>query len=75
MYGIKSYLNSIKEDFKSIKMRPSAQAQIKAGVEKKRQELNQLLGQMKQSFGSMGRGLKSEYNQIRIEMSEDRESL
>ena len=37
--GLKSDINSIKEDMKSIKMRPSAKNQIKDGISKKALEI------------------------------------
>lgn len=40
VYGIKAYINSVKEDFKSLKMKqqqpPQAQAVVKESIEKKR---------------------------------------
>lgn len=36
IYGIKSYINSIHEDRKSLKMRPGAASQINASIEHKR---------------------------------------
>lgn len=35
VYGIKAYINSVREDYKTLKMRPGQQATIKANIDKK----------------------------------------
>jgi hypothetical protein len=39
-YKVKSYINAIHEDMKSLKMRPGAASQIKASIDNKRQEIH-----------------------------------
>ncbi len=41
--GVKSYVNSIKEDLKSVKLKPKSKATIKASIDKKRIEIDKLL--------------------------------
>ena len=39
VYGVKAYINSIRENFKTLKMRPGAAAAIKASNAKKKEEI------------------------------------
>jgi hypothetical protein len=57
---VKAYVNSVREDQKTLKMRPGAAATIKANIDKKRGEIEELIGQMKDMFGGVARELRAE---------------
>ncbi|CDW87601.1 UNKNOWN [Stylonychia lemnae] len=75
VFGLKSYINSIKEDFKTMKMKPKAAAQIKQDIERKQQEIDKLIEQMKEGFIEIGKQLKSEMSQVNIELGFHRQEL
>ena len=78
VYGLKAYINSVKEDFKSLKMKqqqPQAQAVVRESIEKKRLEIGQLIQQMKEMFGGVGRELRQEAARERDEMADMRGEL
>ena len=39
VYGVKSYVNAIKEDVKGARLKPKSKEQVKIEIEKKRTEL------------------------------------
>jgi hypothetical protein len=75
VYGVKSYLNALNEDKKSLKLRPSAQAQINAQIDKKRQEIHQLMTEMKATFSNIGRELKESLGELRTDLGVSKQSL
>jgi hypothetical protein len=56
-------------------MRPGAAAAIKANIDKKRAEIEDLIGQMKEMFGGVARELRAETAKQRNEMAEIRGDL
>ena len=56
-------------------MRPGAAAAIKANIDKKRAEIEELITQMKDMFGGVGRELRAETSKQRNEMAEIRGDL
>lgn len=60
VYGVKAYVNSVREDQKTLKMRPGAATAIKANIDKKRAEIEELIAQMKDMFGGVARELRAE---------------
>eukprot|EP00347_Sterkiella_histriomuscorum_P002541 403367752 len=75
VFGVKSYVNSIKEDLKTMKMKPKNAPQIKLEIEKKRQEIDKLIEQMKSGFEQIGKELKKEMGEVNIEMGYHRQEL
>lgn len=41
--GVKSYVNSIKEDLKSLKLKPKSKPLIKDSIQRKKLEIDKLL--------------------------------
>lgn len=75
VYGVKAYVNSVREDQKTLKMRPGAATAIKANIDKKRAEIEELIAQMKDMFGGVARELRAEAVKQRNEMAEIRGDL
>ncbi len=75
VFGLKSFVSSINEDFKGLRMRPGAATQILAGIDRKRKETSKLLEEVKDSFGQVAAHLKDELLGLRMELSESRDSI
>ena len=56
-------------------MRPGASVAIKANIDKKRAEIEDLIGQMKDMFSGVARELRAETSKQRNEMAEIRGDL
>jgi hypothetical protein len=56
-------------------MRPGAATAIKANIDKKRAEIEELIAQMKDMFGGVARELRAEAAKQRNEMAEIRGDL
>ena len=56
-------------------MRPGAAVAIKANIEKKTAEIEDLIGQMKEMFSGVARELRAETSKQRNEMAEIRGDL
>jgi hypothetical protein len=65
----------VREDLKTLKMRPGAAVAIKANIDKKRAEIEDLIAQMKEMFGGVARELRAETAKQRNEMAEIRGDL
>ncbi len=50
VFGLKSYVNSIKEDLKSIKLKPKSKEQVMQTIQKKKGEIEKLVDGMKSGF-------------------------
>lgn len=75
VYGLKTFISSIGEDFKGLKMRPGAAAQIRANIDKKRQETVRLIEEVRGSFAQVERHLREELGALRMELAEAREGI
>ena len=72
VYGVKACVNAVREDFKSLRMKPQSAPVIRAAIEKKRGEIEELIGQMREMFGGVARELRAEAAKERAEMAEMR---
>ena len=75
VYGVKQYINDIREDYKGARLKPSSITQVKLQIEHKKRELETLISNLKDKFSQVSQELKEEAAGLRYDLSDSKDQL